>query len=295
VAVVLLILLVFLRWYRRRLKSRGQLPEQIAQRNLWGGKASRVYSRPQQPSSRVPFVATLTNGLRLLRPHSTHTMATTATGFTTSTVPESDRGFQRIAGRKIAPVLSAGGDGFGDNYGAFEKDSATDPYEPLTRSEHDLAGSSFYRDRDGFYSGKGGSSLTTSLSPTTATTGARSGGPEGVETRPSMWRDFADLDDPPNPSQFSLGTPSKPEGYAVMRPSPARTPVTLSPATSSIRLPIQQPPSMDEDAPPLPTTLNVPGQKDGVGRSLVSQDSSRVSGVSRSSGRSGTRFVENIG
>jgi hypothetical protein len=79
----------------------------------------------------------------------------------------------------------------------------------------------------------------------------------------------------------------------VMRPSPARTPVTLSPAASSIRLPIQPPPTMDDDAPPLPTGLLVPGQiqRDGVGRSLASQDGSRVS---RSSGRSGARFIENM-
>ena len=159
----------------------------------------------------------------------------------------------------------------------------------LTR-ERSLAGASFYRDSNGFYGGRGEGPSTPTR--TGAATGAQ---PRSQSAGPSRARDFAGetlLDSQPNPSQISLPA-SRPEGMAALRPSPARTPVTVSPA-SSIQLPIQQQPAMD-DAPPLPPTpqmgagLAVPMSRDGIGRSLASQDGSRVS---RSSGRS--RFAEQI-
>jgi hypothetical protein len=121
-------------------------------------------------------------------------------------------------------------------------------------------------------------------SPTMATTGT------GAGPGPSMARDFAEEEDL-HPSQISLPA-SKPDGMAALRPSPARTPVTVSPATSSIRLPIQQTPAMMDDVPPMPpvsTGLAISMSRDGIGRSLASQDGSRVS---RGSGRS--RFAENM-
>ena len=278
-AVVLLVLLVVLRWYRRRLKSRGELPEQIAARELPSGPLDPSMS---QRSSAVPLTSQLASSLRRFRPVSSQTQATTMTA---STVPESERGFQRIAGRKIAPVLGSGGDGYGGNYGAFEKETAAGPSH--SRNERSLAGSSFYRDSGGFYGGKGTESPTYPPSPTTATTGAKSRHAAG----PSISRDFArSPDDEPNPSQVSL--PSKrPEGVAALRPSPARTPVTVSPA-SSIRLPIQQNPTVDDDAPPVPQ-LVVPPANDGIGRTLLREDGSRISTRSRSTGH-GSRFAENI-
>ncbi|KAK7892659.1 hypothetical protein LTR67_006895 [Exophiala xenobiotica] len=284
VAIVLLILLVVLRWYRGRLKGRGQLPEQIAARQL-GGDSGHSYPMSQR-SSNVPFAAAVAYNLKKLRPHSTQTIATTATAATDPSVKDSERGFQRIAGRKIAPVLGSGGDPYGGNYGAFEKDTLAGPSDPLSNQDRGLSGASFYRDSGGFYGGPGNQSPTFPPSPTTAAMSRRAGDFASSPSGPaSSARDFADT--------ASLSTPSRPEGYAVMRPSPARTPVTLSPAASSIRLPIQPPPTMDDDAPPLPTGLLVPGQiqRDGVGRSLASQDGSRVS---RSSGRSGARFIENM-
>lgn len=275
IAIVLFVLLAFLRWYRRRLKSRGELPEQITQRNLMGG--SSHHHTMSQRSSGVPLTSALAASLRRFRPVSSYTQGTTATA---STIPESERGFQRIAGRKIGPVLSTGGDGYGGSYGAFEKESGPSTFNP---TERDLAGASFYRDSQGFYGGRG----DLPSSPTTATnaTGSRSGPGR------SLTRDFAEEDLlHPHPSQISLPS-SKPEGMAALRPSPARTPVTVSPATSSIRLPIQQTPAMD-GAPPMPPMsagLGMPMARDGIGRSLASQDGSRVS---RGSGRS--RFAEQI-
>jgi hypothetical protein len=292
IAVMLVILLVLLRWYRRRLKARGQLPEQIAARELASG-SGHTYPMSQR-SSNVPFAAAVAHNLKRLRPHSNQTFATTNTGFTDPSIREPERGFQRIAGRKIAPVLGSGGDPYGGNYGAFEKDTLASPSDPLNNPDRGLSGASFYRDSGGFYGGKGNHSLTFPPSPTTDATGARTGGQAATPGWSPTARDFPEsARSGQNSSQISLTTPSRPDGYAVMRPSPARTPITLSPAASSIRLPIQQAPALDENAPPLPTGLSVPGfvPGDGVGRSLASQDGSRVS---RSSGRSAGRFVENM-
>ena len=287
-AIVLLLLLVFLRWYRRRLKSRGELPEQIAQRNLGMDGPSHHHHTMSERWSGVPLTAALAASLRKFRPSSSHTTGTNGTMSTLpSTMPETERGFQRIAGRKIAPVLSTGGDGFGGNYGAFSKEVDTPGPSRHTRNERSLAGSSFYRDSNGFYGGRG----DMPSSPTTAFTSSPPQNGPGT----SSTRDFAggDLLHPlPSPSQVSLPH-SRPDGMAALRPSPARTPVTVSPAASSIRLPIQQQPAMD-NAPPLPPPptgagLAVPGSRDAIGRSLASQDGSRVS---RSSGRS--RFAEQM-
>ncbi|KAK4940796.1 hypothetical protein LTR10_019189 [Elasticomyces elasticus] len=286
IAILLLIVLVILRWYRRRLKARGQLPEQIAARELTTG-SNPSYAMSQR-SSNVPFAAVFANSLKRLRPHSLQTTETTATGGTDPSIRESERGFRRIAGRKIAPVLGNNGDPYGGNYGAFEKDTIASPSDPLRNADRGLAGSTFYRDSAGFYGGPGSHSPTFPSSPTTATRGTMGEYGATPSAPGSSARDFADAQ---NSSQVSLTSPTRPEGYAVMRPSPARTPVTLSPAPSFIRLPIQQAPALDEDAPPLPTGLLVPGQRDGVGRSLSSHDGSHVS---RSSARSGGRFVENM-
>ncbi|KAH0830853.1 hypothetical protein AYO21_11780 [Fonsecaea monophora] len=292
-ALTLVIILFVLRWYRRRLKARGQLPEQIAARELTGsggggGGGAEAYPMSQR-SSTTPLTVAVAHGLKRLRPRSSQTLGTTATGTTDSSVPESERGFQRIAGRKIAPVLSSGGDPYGGNYGAFEKDAGVGPSDMPRIPERGLSGASFYQDNRGFYGGKGTPTPPqVPSSPTTVTTPAKTGDSLTPAGTASSARDFAEPRAPSalNNSQISLNTPSRPEGFAIMRPSPARTPVTLSPAASSIRLPIQQPPSMDENAPPLPPML-----RDGVGRSLASQDGSRVS---RSSGRSAGRFTENM-
>lgn len=292
IALALVIVLFVLRWYRRRLKARGELPEQIAARELAGGNGP---SYPMsQRSSNVPFAAAVAHNLRRLRPHSNQTVDTAVTATTDLSIRDSERGFQRIAGRKIAPVLGAGGDPYGGNYGAFEKESGASREEAQNEKGRGLSGASFYRDSNGFYGGDGTHSPTFPPSPTTATTGTRTGDFATTIGTASSTRDFAEPYIPAarNVSQISLNSPSRPDGIAVMRPSPARTPVTLSPAPSSIRLPIQQPPTLDENAPPLPMSVPIFGmQRDGVGRSLASQDGSRVS---KSSGRSAGRFVENM-
>ncbi|KAK5046730.1 hypothetical protein LTR84_007491 [Exophiala bonariae] len=293
VALALVVVLFVLRWYRRHLKARGELPEQIAARDLAGGTGP---SYPMsQRSSTVPFAAAVAHNIRRLRPHSNQTVDTAITATTDLSARDSERGFQRIAGRKIAPVLGSGGDPYGGNYGAFEKEIGASHETPPGDKGRGLSGASFYRDSDGFHGGNGTHSPTFPPSPTIATSEARTGDVATTVGSASSTRDFARPTFPTalkSGSQLSLTSPSKPDGFAVMRPSPARTPVTLSPAASSIRLPIQQAPTLDENAPPLPMNVPILGMhRDAVGRSLASQDGSRVS---KSSGRSAGRFVENM-
>lgn len=276
VAIILVLILFLLRRYRAKLKEQGRLPEQIAEREAISGGGS-AYGMSQR-SSAIPLTATLASSLRKFRPMSSHTAATDRTA---STAPEGERGFQKIAGRKIAPVLSTGGDGYGGDYGAFAKDTGAGPSHQ--RNEHSLAGSSFYRDNHGFYGGRGTDSPTYPPSPTIGTFGP------DEKAGPSQARDFAGQG-PRTSSQYSVAS-ARPEVNAALRPSPARTPVTISPSPSSIRLPIQQTPTMG-DAPPMPPIapgLQVP---DGVGRTLSQHDGSRVSARSRGSARS--RFAENV-
>ena len=279
IAFVLLVALVFLRWYRKRLKSQGRLPEQQqdATREITtsGGES---FAQMSERSSNVPLAAAMASFGRRLRSQSSNTFATTATGATSTTVPESERGFQRIAGRKIAPVISPGVDQYGGNYGAFEKDmggpASLSSDQPTQR---ELAGTSFYRDSGGFYGGKGLTSSTPSPAPTAHSAPIHS---RNVSTT----RDFA-ADSP-------ISVTTKPEGFAVLRPSPARTPTTQSPSTSSIKLPIQQIPRLEPEAPPTPALPSyIVAERDAIGRSLASQDGSRVSRASRGSG---SRFSERI-
>lgn len=271
VGLILGLILFLLRRYRLRLKAQGRLPEQVAEREGLGD--GNDGPRMSQRSSAIPLTATLASSLRKFRPYSSHTQATDVTA---STVPESEKGFQKIAGRKIAPVLSTGGDGYGGDYGAFTKETAGPSGHQ--RNESSLAGSSFYRDSRGFYGGRGGESPIFPPSPTIGSGEEKPG--------PSETRDFAAVA-PRNSSQVSFSG-GAPEGMAALRPSPARTPVTISPAPSSIRLPIQQTPDMP-DAPPMPPLARGLQVPDGVGRTLASQDGSRVSARSARS-----RFAENV-
>jgi hypothetical protein len=279
-AFLLLILLALLRWYRKRLQSRGQLPEQLAARSVTGGDPSGT-NQMSSRSSHAPFAAAILSSTRRWRPQSSATTATAVTEY--STVPDSERGFQRIAGRKIAPVLGTGSDQYGGNYGAFEKDF---PEGRLTRAgpsdsqagtvnneEKSLAGSSFYRDSQGFYGGKGDPLPT---SPTLVSS--------SIGHKHSSTRDLGNTDSISEDPREG-GSEGGSEGYAVMRPSPARTPMTSSPSNSSLRLPIQQGPVMEPGAPPTPAlpTYLTGRRPDGVGRSLSSQDGSR-----------GSRFTESV-
>jgi hypothetical protein len=141
--VVLLVLLYFLRRYRKQLQDRGELLEpEDSGRDVTNPMSMR--------SSHTPLVAAITASFNKMRPGSSRTTATGGTG-------TSDRGFQRVAGRKIDPVLTSGGDGYGGNYGAFEKETGLNkesggPSSPLPEAQP-LAGTSYYREDSDFYGG----------------------------------------------------------------------------------------------------------------------------------------------
>lgn len=275
-AFMLLILLALLRWYRKRLQSCGQLPEQIAARAATGGDPSAATQMSSQ-SSHAPFAAAILSPTRRWRPQSSATTATALTNY--SSVPDSERGFQRVAGRKIAPVIGSSSDQYGGNYGAFERDFAegrltrgahsSSQAAPANNEDSGLADKSFYRDSQGFYGGKGDPRPTSSTLVSS-----------------SLLHTHGSTRDPANTD--SIGEDLREdatEGYAVMRPSPARTPMTNSPSDSSLRLPIQQSPLMEPGAPPTPALppYLTGRRQDSVGRSLGSQDGSR-----------GSRFTESL-
>lgn len=239
-AFILFVVLFLLRRYRQQLQDRGQLLEPE-------GSARDGAHATSMRSSYTPLVAAVAASFKKIRPGSSHPSAIREAG-------ESDHGFQRVAGRKIDPVLTAGGDGYGGNYGAFEKDVGVSKQTRAPSSSHPeaqpLAGTSFYRHNSDFYDGdvNGSGALT----------------PTGRQARfESDNRDFADNHD----DDYNRG-PS-PDAIAIMRPSPARSPVTTSAGPNQL-------------APPTPTlpTRFIP---DGVGRSLISQDGSR-----------GSRFTESV-
>ena len=209
-------------------------------------------------SSHTPLVTAVTASFNKMRPGSSRTTATGDTG-------TSDRGFRRVAGRKIEPVLVTGGDGYGGNYGAFEEETDTNKEtgapSSLLPEAQPLAGTSFYRDTTDFDSRHGSGTST----------------PTGGQTRyVSDNRDFASGQD----NDYNRG-PS-PDAIAVMRPSPARSPVTTSAGPNQLA-PRRPGPPMASDAPPTPTLRSRFIVPDGVGRSLVSQDGSR-----------GSRFTESV-
>ncbi|KAA6407915.1 MAG: hypothetical protein FRX48_08266 [Lasallia pustulata] len=159
--------------------------------------------------------------------------------FATTASETSERGFQNLGGRKIESVLTSGGSGYGDPGPAGAKET--------------LSGSSFYRDSQGFY---GGPSHPV---PTAGAAGVASGaaGPSGQGFVPT----------------------ERDKEVAVMRPSPARTPVTLQ---SGFAMPSIPPGASTPPSTPLPPPP--PRPRDVVGRSHPSLDGSR-----------GSRFTEDVG
>lgn len=239
VAMVLIVLLYVLRWYRTRLKKQGRLPEQLASSHDsrdFGASGLIGCAAPMSQSRAIFFPG---SGSRKWRPGSD---VTTFTNATSTTACDSERGFQRVSGRKIAPVLTTGGDQFGGSYGVFEKEAGVlVKSTPVNHSTFDTD-SAF-----GFTPPHRPSSRS---APTTPVYPPVFANEDDELRRPSLSSPRAfGLDDLQN--AFGRNT-SKVDGVAVLHSSPARTPVMQSPNTSTLRLPSQAPVTMDSDIPEMP-------------------------------------------
>ncbi|CAD6583248.1 MAG: hypothetical protein ASARMPRED_001269 [Alectoria sarmentosa] len=268
-AMIFVILLLLLRWRRGKLGNRRTISPPVPQTIGYGGVPQS--GNMTQRSSTAPIVAA--GFFRSLRPASSQT-ATTA-----ETAP-SERGFQKISGRKLPSVLASGGDGWGDPpatgptagpsgaaaglgmaAGVAKGRSPFDDPPPGQRPSppHSLSGSSFYRDSHGFYGG---------VVPEEQTEASSSPGSSSSPTY------FAPLGAAAGRSNVPLGhgSPTRRNEAAQMRPGPARTPVINQPGFGSIRG--GAPPRPIRATPP-PAGLNP--ARDGLGRSHPSQDGSRGS------------------
>lgn len=233
-AIILVILLFLLRRRKRHVReTRGaMLPDEPEQ-------SRSAPPRPPRPMSERfsggPIVAAgLFNRMR----QSTNSESTYETS-------PSERGFQKISGRKIPSVLHSGGDGYG---GGFEKETGGGGHG----SPHNAF--SFYKE-----------------------TGAAAGAGSGSGAVVRQDSDSSSKDGVPLEHSVSAGSASS--EVAVMRPSAARVPVFgRAPANSESGYStpaISAPSSRGE--PMQPSLLARPQMGDEVGRSLHSYDSSRGS------------------
>ena len=273
--ILVLILVLLFRWRRGKMAERRTISPPIPQTIGPGGVPQP--GNMTQRSSITPIAGAGFFGR--LRPASSQTATSAETG-------PSERGFQKISGRKLPSVLTSGGDGYGDNAAAGPSaapapaSASTNPTGPAgSRSQgvapgqgpfaglapalrpgspnRSLSGSSFYRDSHGFYGG---------IVPE-STTQAETDISSSPSTSPSYPA-------PLNISDRSQASQRQPE-VAITRPGPARTPVINQPGVVPIRSPSranQPPPRLARGTPPPQTPF-----RDGLGRSHPSQDGSRGS------------------
>ncbi|KAL8727959.1 MAG: hypothetical protein Q9166_005724 [cf. Caloplaca sp. 2 TL-2023] len=267
---LIIVLLIFLLRRRKQIgQQRNNSPPVPQSASTGPGAASGTMT--ERSSAAVPLASA--TFFRRLRPGSG------ATATTTETTP-SERGFQNLGGRKLESVLSSRGDGYGDlSFGAAGSSAAPGPSSargppppsipiftaapgtaPGHSSPESLSGSSFYRDSQGFYGGPGQGQP----------------GPEPPSNSSSMFVGPASPPQSPTHPPPDISQPQ--EDIAVIRPGPARTPVTTQGGLS----PIRGPSSRGTPPPHIPGTIQE-RPRDGLGRSHPSLDGSR-----------GSRFAENI-
>jgi hypothetical protein len=227
--IFLVLILFLLRWRRTKLIQSGRLivdaetaPPSTAQSNA-----------AMAPANFQPF-------FKRLRPYSGQTTATTDTSTST------ERGFQKVSGRKIGSVLLNGGDG----YGGPGPNTSNNPF--YRRSNQTL--------NESLHVGPGSPPLSPAYSTHTGTVD------RGRAT-------------PPASSGYPPGLPIGPErdgGFdkevVFMRPGPARS-ITTSPGGIPY-------PDMRMTPPPLSASRPEPlfyNRPDALGRSHASRDGSRGS------------------
>lgn len=220
-------------------------------------------------SSAVPLAAS--GFFKRLRPHSGQTAATTDTA-------PSERGFQNFGGRKLESVLSSRGDGYGEP-GPSSSTSPAMGFGPgplafrgqgLGHSrgpseQETISGSSTYRDSQGFYAGNDAEPRSL---PSSMYVGPGSAQPMSPTFHP-----------PPSaglPPEGVGGPSQRDSGIPIMRPSPARTPVTSQPGFTPLRDPPPPPRGIPSRSSPTADPA-VRLQQDVLGRSHPSFDGSRGS------------------
>ncbi|KAK2855564.1 hypothetical protein FQN49_005071 [Arthroderma sp. PD_2] len=174
----------------------------------------------------------------------------TSTGSMAAEPVPTQRGFQKLGGRKLTSVLETGGDGYDDKFGTDEKRLIASP------------------ESAGF--GKETGSRSTAVA---GGAGALGGGLHkelGLGQERSHSPSTSPMDRP-------LSDESAYSERVAFRPSPARTPVA-TPVESAMRGGITTTPQSGIVAPsePLPTAIP-PSVRDGIGRSLAAADGSRAS------------------
>ena len=299
-AMVLLILLLLFRWRRGKIGQRRPISPPISQ--ILGPGGVPQAGNMTQRSSSTPIAAA--GFLGRLRPASAQT-ATTA-----DTAP-SERGFQKISGRKLPSILASGGDGYGDALaGAASNTSATAAAGGVAAraagTADAAAGSSSWATASSSTEPAGPASRARGVAPnqgwfTSPAPALRPSSPHSLSGS-SFYRDShgfyggivpeeitrEENDASSSPSTLSsypaplniAGMGSSSNSLPHNRPGPARTPIINEPATIPIRTPSrarQQPPRLVQATPPPQNPL-----RDGLGRSHPSQDGSR-----------GSRFREN--
>ena len=260
----------------------------------------------QRSSFTTPFA---TAGLLgRLRPSSAQTATTADTG-------PSERGFQKISGRKLPSVLASGGDGYGNNSTAGPSTGPSSgpiaggvtPVGAATRSltgagagPSQMIGGPQSRNLapgDGPFAGLGPAlrpnSPPHSLSGSSfyrdshgfyggvvpeSTTQAETDTSSSPSTSPHFPAPLSVTGRSPHQAQDSGGPFNRQPEVAITRPGPARTPVINQPGTVPIRTPSRaHQPQSRGPAPGTPPLPNPNPFRDGVGRSHPSQDGSRGS------------------
>ena len=132
-AVLLLVAMVFLRWYRRRAANMQPLTESEAARSINPGGESRGPGMAQRAGLAPVLAPLLGGGVFKSKRQAEATPVGSGTG---------ERGFQRVSGRKLPSAFSEGIEGVS---------SPLPPTMP-TAFSHDrgVSGSSFYRDSAGY-------------------------------------------------------------------------------------------------------------------------------------------------
>lgn len=271
--LIIAALLFLLRWRKGRVGQRRDISPPVPQSAEAGSAALGGGGAMTQRSSlrSTAPIAAAAGLLGRLRPASSQTATTSSTG-------PSEKGFQKISGRKLPSVLHSGGDGYGDtpvrgpNTGPRPQPKAITPGQgpfaglaPGLRPpspQRSLSGSSFYRDSHGFYGGvvpvEGSSDNRTdpSSSPTSSS--------PTFPAPPSAGAPLISAGHPPGRS--SPGIPN-------IRPGPARQPVIQQGGVVPMRTP-SRPGTSQQRPVPSPITES---PRDALGRSHPSQDGSRQS------------------